>query len=163
LEEYALRALARRSHSVSELRQKLRRRAATTDAVQPLLERLADRGWLDDYSYALAFARHRAQHRRFGRYRIARELRKRGVADELIDEAVCEALPAEEDELALLCKRLDRRLRNQRPPYPDKLLRSLYASLLRAGFPSAIIRDELFRRTKQSVPEDVVDNEDPGP
>jgi regulatory protein len=124
---------------------------------------LVERGWLDDARFALAFARHRAEHRRFGRFRIARELRKRGVADEWIEEALQEVLPAEEDERALLCKRLDRRLRSHKPPYADKLLRSLYASLLRAGFSSAIIRDELFRRTKQSVPEDVAVSDDEGP
>jgi regulatory protein len=127
-----------------------------------LLDRLAERGWLDDSRYALAFARHRAEHRRFGRFRIARELRRRGLAEELIEQALQEVLPAEEDERPLINRRLERRLRNQKPPYSDKLLRSLYASLLRAGFSSAIIRDELFRRTRQTPPEDVAVAEDEG-
>ena len=51
-------------------------------------------------------------------------------------------------------QRLERRLKDQRPPYTQKLLRSLYAGLLRAGFSSAIIRDELFGRARGKVPED---------
>jgi len=70
------------------------------------------------------------------------------VAEEWIEEALAEVFPAEKDERALVRKRLERRLKDQRPPYPQKLLRSLYASLLRAGFASAIIRDELFGRSR---------------
>jgi len=110
-----------------------------------VLDRLLERGWLDDRRFARDFARARAR-RRYGRYRIARELRQKGVAEELAEEALAEVFPAEEDERALVRQRLERRLRDKRPPYPEKLLRSLYAALLRAGFSSAIIRDELFAR-----------------
>lgn len=71
-----------------------------------------------------------------------------------IEEALAEVYPAEKTERLLVRKRLERRLKDQRPPYPQKLLRSLYASLLRAGFASAIIRDELFGRARGQVPEE---------
>jgi SOS response regulatory protein OraA/RecX len=134
-----------------------------TRTVEPLLERLKERGWLDDHRFALGFARFRAEHRRYGRHRIARELRQKGISDELIEEALAAALPEEEKERQMVRRRVERRLRGHTPPYSDKLLRSAYASLLRAGFPSAIIRDELFARTKSAVPEDVEASEDEGP
>ena len=68
---------------------------------------------------------------------------------------MAEVYPAEKTERALVRQRLERRLKDRHPPYPQKLLRSLYASLLRAGFASAIIRDELFGRARGQVPEDL--------
>jgi regulatory protein len=114
---------------------------------------LTERGWLDDQKFAHSYARSRAA-RRYGRYRITRELRRRGLAAELIEEALAEVFPSEKEELALVRKRLERRLRGKPRPYSDKLLRSIYASLLRAGFASAIIRDELFKRARRNISED---------
>lgn len=121
------------------------------------------RGWLDDRRFALAYARYRANTGRYGRYRIARELRRKGLAEQWIEEALAEVLPTEKDERALLRKRIERRLRHQRPPYSEKVLRSLYASLLRAGFSSAIIRREVFGRLRRGVPEGLgLEEEDEG-
>ncbi|MGH9862305.1 MAG: regulatory protein RecX [Candidatus Acidiferrales bacterium] len=142
------------------MRQKLQRRALNPAEVEPLLAHLAGRGWLDDRTFALAYARARAENRRLGRYRIQRELRRRGLAEELISAALLEVLPAEKDERRLARQRIERRLRGQKPPYSEKLLRSLYASLLRAGFPSAIIRDELFRRGARQLAEEPEPEED---
>jgi hypothetical protein len=57
-------------------------------------------------------------------------------------------------------RRIARRLQGRKPPYTKKVLQSVYASLLRAGFPSAIIRDELFRQARQALPEDLEADED---
>ena len=111
-----------------------------------MLERLAARGWLNDRRFAGDYARSRARHRRLGRYRIARELRQKGVDKELIEEVLTAVFPAPHDEVDPVRQRIEKRLRRERPPYTQRVLRSLYDSLLRAGFSSAIIRDELFRR-----------------
>jgi len=120
-----------------------------------LLEDLAGRGWLDDRRFARAYARYRAGTGRYGRARIVRELRRKGVAEELIEEALVEIFPEEEDQRPLVRRRITRRLQGKKVPYTKKLLRSVYASLLRAGFPSAIIRDELFARARQALPDNL--------
>ena len=56
--------------------------------VKTVLARLRENRYLDDARYALEFARHRAKYRRQGRFRIARELRARGVADAHIEAAL---------------------------------------------------------------------------
>jgi regulatory protein len=124
-----------------------------------ILSSLKERGWLDDARFAQAFARSRAA-RRYGRRRIALELHRRGVADELIEEALDEVFPSEAEERRLVRQRLERRLRGRPRPYSDKVVRSAYASLLRAGFSSAIIRDELFQRTRRGSTEDDTPLED---
>ena len=113
-----------------------------------MLERFLVRHWLDDRRFAVGYARARAGRRRYGRRRIELELRLRGVSAELIAEALADVFPEEGDERALVRQRIQKRLQREKPPYGMRLFRSLYASLLRAGFPSAIILDELFARAR---------------
>ena len=149
LQTYALRALGLRIHSREEMRRKLAAKAGEAEFVDAVMERLDQAGLLDDRQFAVEFARFRAHRRRLGRIRIAAELRQRGVADEFISPALDAALPTEEDEAVLVRRRITKRLESGRA-VDAKMFRSLYSALLRAGFRSAIIRDELFRRPEFS-------------
>jgi len=138
----ALGALARRGHSVFEMRCYLERRASDTAAAKRVLARLRQDKLLDDARYALEFARYRARARRQGRYRIARELRARGVPDRHIEAAV-EQVFSETDEALLVRKVIERRLRTLRGLFDSRGAASLYRTLLRSGFDSNLIRREL--------------------
>ncbi len=148
----ALRALMRRAHSVSEMRQALERRALDQSAVRRVLQRLKEQKLLDDARYARQFARYRTESRRQGRFRIARDLRARGVPDRHI-EAALEEVSAETDEAALVRKRLERRLKNLRGSLDQRKFASLYRSLLRAGFSADVIRAELRSVTREHLPD----------
>jgi regulatory protein len=146
----ALRALMRRAYSIYEMRQLLERHAADEKMVRPLLERLKERKYLDDARYAFEFARSRTQTRRQGRFRIARELRTRGIPDRHI-EAALDAVFAETDEAALVRARLKRKLATMRGALDERKIASLYRGLLRAGFSGDVIRTELRAATKAAV------------
>ena len=148
----ALRALMRRAHSIYEMRRALERRADDKAAVKNVLERLKREGLLDDARYAKQFARHRAESHRLGKFRIARDLRARGIPDRHIEAALAE-LSEETDEAALIRKRIERKLKLLRGELDDRTLASLYRSLLRAGFPSDLIRRELRSLTRADLPE----------
>jgi regulatory protein len=148
----ALRALMRRAHSIHEMKEYLERRAAEKDLVGPVLARLKEQKYLDDARYALEFARLHAQSRRQGRFRIARELRARGVPDRHI-EAALDSIFAETDESSLIRARLKRRLSRFRGPLDERTLASLYRSLLAAGFSADAIRNELRSITRGDVPD----------
>jgi regulatory protein len=138
----AVRALMRRAHSIHEMREYLGRRADDRDLVSTVIAKLRENRYLDDARYALDYARAHAQTRRQGRFRIARELRARGVPDQHI-EAALDAVFAETDEAALVRARLQRRLAHAHGPLDRRKLASLYGSLLRAGFSSDTIRAEI--------------------
>ncbi|MFZ0784428.1 MAG: regulatory protein RecX [Candidatus Acidiferrales bacterium] len=148
----AVRALMRRAHSIHEMREYLARRSDNPDQISAVVAKLRERAYLDDARYALDYARSHAQSRRQGRFRIARELRARGVPDRYI-EAALDAVFAETDESSLVRARLKRRLAHVRGPLDQRKLASLYSSLLRAGFSSDIIRTEIRVATRVSVPE----------
>jgi regulatory protein len=148
----ALRALMRRAHSIHEMRALLERRAASKDLIAPVLARLKEHKYLDDARYALDFVRLRAQSRRQGRFRIARELRARGVPDRHI-EAALDSIFAETDESFLIRARLKRRLARFRGPLDQRKLASLYRSLLAAGFSADAIRAELRGVSRGDLPD----------
>jgi regulatory protein len=144
----ALRALMRRAHSIHEMRLYLGRRAESKDHVDHAIARLREQNYLDDARYALDYARQHANSRRQGRFRIARELRSRGVPDHHI-EAALDAVFAETDEAASVRARLKRHLSHVRGGLDQRKIASLYRSLLRAGFSSDIIRAELRLATRE--------------
>ena len=82
----AMRYLARREHSRAELRAKLLPHAPEGEDVDAVLNELELRNWLSDARAAeqmLNFKR-----ARFGAQRITHELRQKGIAENLIDDAL---------------------------------------------------------------------------
>lgn len=148
----ALRALMRRAHSIHEMREYLSRRAEDEEQVSSVVARLREQNYLDDARYALEYARQHANSRRQGRFRIARELRTRGVPDRHI-EAALDSVFAETDEISLIRARLKRQFASFRGAPDERKIASLYRSLLRAGFSSDAIHNELRNATRAQVPE----------
>jgi regulatory protein len=138
----AMRALMRRAYSVFEMRTYLERRSEDAELARHVVARIRQQKYLDDARYALEFARGHAKQRRQGRYRIMRELRARGVADQHIESAIAQTF-AETDETLLVRKVIERRLRVARGPFDQKKLASLYRMLQRSGFDSQLIQREL--------------------
>jgi regulatory protein len=147
----AQRALMRRAHSIHEMREYLARRAEDESLIPRVIARLRELRYLDDARYALNYAQSRV-HSHHGRFRIARELRARGIPTEHIDAALT-AVFAETDEASLVRTRLKRRLAHVRPPLDRRKLASLYRSLLAAGFSADIIRTELKKITDADLPD----------
>jgi len=148
----ALRALMRRAHSIHQMREYLDRRAEDKEQVSAVIARLREQTYLDDARYALEFARSHANSRHQGRFRIARELRTRGVPDRHIDAAL-DSIFAETDEAASVRVRLKRQLARIRGPIDARKIASLYRSLLRAGFSSDSIRAEIRKIRRGDVPD----------
>jgi regulatory protein len=157
LYDAAIKILMRRAHSVSEMKKALIRRTADEDLIQKVIARLKQNGYIDDARYAKQFARHRTESRKQGKFRVARDLRARGVPDRHIHAALEEAAQ-NTDEAAVVRQCIERKLRSYRGPdsskkIDDRKLASLYRSLLRAGFPSDVIRRELHSLTREDLPE----------
>jgi len=157
LYDVAVRALMRRAHSIHEMKQKLERRSDNKLLVQVVMARLKENGLMDDARYAKQFARQRTESRKQGKYRVARDLRARGIPDRHISSAL-EEVAQTSDEAAMVRQRIQRKLRSYRGPatgkkIDEKKMASLYASLLRAGFTADVVRRELKSLTREEVPE----------
>jgi regulatory protein len=86
LKARAMRYLARREHSRAELRAKLLPHAQEGEDVDAVLDDLEKHNWLSDARAAELMVNVRRP--RFGTQRIAHELRQKGIADNLIDQAI---------------------------------------------------------------------------
>lgn len=82
----AMKHLARREHSRAELRAKLLPHAQLDEDLEALLDDLAARNWLSDARVTELVVKQRRS--RYGTQRIAHELRQKGIAESLIDEAL---------------------------------------------------------------------------
>ena len=81
-----MRHLARREYSRAELRAKLLPHVQEGDDVEAVLDDLAQRNWLSDERAAEQLVNQRRS--RFGTQRIAHELRRKGIDENLIDAAL---------------------------------------------------------------------------
>src|SRR5271170_8473304 len=151
LYEAAVRALMRRAYSVYEMKQLLGRRTEDEKLLRTVMDRLKRAKMIDDERFAKQFTRQRTEIRRQGKFRIARDLRARGVPDTHIQSAIEESAD-EAAERAAIRHRIDRKLKLTRGEISDKKIASLYRSLLAAGFPSDAIRRELKSITDEELP-----------
>lgn len=146
----ALNGLARRAYSVYEMRTYLERKSESKGIVKDVLDRLKALEYLDDARYARQFVRARSEFRKQGAFRIARDLRARGVPDRHIEAALAERSQGT-NEAEVVRDRLARRIKLLRGPLDQRKIASLYRSLLRAGFAADTIRRELATLTKHST------------
>jgi regulatory protein len=158
LYDAAIKILMRRAHSVSEMKKALSRRCDDEKTVQSVLRRLKRQKLVDDARYARQFTRYRTESRKQGQFRIARDLRARGVPDRHIESAWKDAAE-NSDPAALIRQRIERKLRLYRGEIEQRKLASLYRSLIAAGFPADLVRKELHRMTHEEVPETDTDVE----
>jgi len=148
----AIKILMRRAHSVHEMKKALARRCEDDKIVRGVVERLKRENLLDDARYATQFTRLRTESRKQGEFRIARDLRARGIPDRHIETAIKDAA-AGTDPAAIIRQRIERKLRLFRGEIDERKMASLYRSLIGAGFPSDLIRKELHRITHEEIPE----------
>lgn len=131
----AVEALARRAYARAELQQHLLRKGFTEPVVGAALDRLAERGYLDDLAYARGFVHSRMTGRAYGPQRVRTELARRGVASALVEQVLAErALDAREEpeDGARMAGR--RRLGALRGVAPEVARRRLIGWLVRRGF-----------------------------
>jgi regulatory protein len=144
---YAARVLSARAQTISELRQKLRRKAARPEDVAVVLDRLKQLGYLNDQRFAESFASWRRENQGLGQTRVVRDLLARRVAPAIAQKAA-ETAYSGADEPAMIEQFLARKYRGKdlgtllREP---KNLASAYRKLRTAGF-SARNSIEILKR-----------------
>lgn len=136
VKEKALRLLEFRSHSESELADKLRRGGASEENINITLEFCRNYGFVNDESYAKRKARDLMNLKKLGIHRIKNELKQKGIADEYIDAAISELDMSEaEDTLLILA---EKKLRGD---FSQKNIDKCVRFLLYRGYGLSEIRD----------------------
>ena len=160
---YAAQALSARAQSVSELRTKLRRKAAHKEDVDDVLAYLKESGYADDKRFADAFAGWRRENQGLGKARVVRDLMAKRVSPQVAQAAV-EAAYKDTDEVTLIEGFLARKYRGKNLKTllaEPKHLASAYRKLRVAGFGSATSIRVLKRYA--STGEDIDENDAEAP
>ena len=140
----ALRLLAGRDLSTSQLRERLLRRELPAGEVERTLARLTRAGLLDDARTAVAHARRAVHVKLRGRRRADRELRALGIDPRVAGRALA-AVFEEVDEATVLARAIARRIDG--PVRTRAEFRRLHQALIRQGFPPDEVTAALLART----------------
>ena len=139
LREEALRLLGARDRTRRELERRLLQRGADPQAVERVLDWLADLGYLDDRRFAEHWVRSRRN--RWGPRKLELELREKGVDPEIV-RAQIEAVSADWQDLRVAAALVRRRLERSQQALTlaasardeERQRRRLVDYLLRRGF-----------------------------
>ncbi len=146
--------LAAKERSVEELRERLLEgRGATKTAVESVIERLREYGYLNDERFAQSYASLRLQQRPLGRQRLQRDLWLKKIdkptADRALDQ-VFEAMPESE----MIDRVIEKRIRLRGKPKTRADAKKLFDHLLRQGFAFELVSDKVRAVSKSEVDEE---------
>lgn len=128
----ALNLLSYRSRSRTELARRLIRAGYDEDIVEETLSRLQEVGLVDDAQFSQGWVDSRVSGRGLGKSRVRWELRQKGVAPEVVEEALSSIDPDEERTLAADAAR--RRWEKDKDPDLRSRRRRVASYLQRQGF-----------------------------
>ena len=137
----AMKYLALREHSVREVRDRLRRAAYGEETIDRVVAALEDHGLLSDARLAESWTASRA--RRYGRNRLAQELRKKGVPEAAARQAI-DDIPEEEEYRRAVdqAEKLARKFQGDR--------QKIAQALIRRGYPWPLARKAAEEAAGQS-------------
>ena len=145
--------LTGRARSRQELSDKLASRNVPAEIATTLLDRFEEVGLVDDGAFARTWVAQRQQGRGLSRRVLAQELRRKGVDDEVVKEALGEIDPA--DEAAAAHDLVRRKIRSMQRLDDQVATRRLVGMLARKGYPPgmsfSVVREELQRAGREGV------------
>jgi len=128
----AVALLAQRARATGEIRQKLRRKLYMEETIEMVLYKLEKERLMDDEAFAREWAASRARCQ-IGRSRILRELRMKGISQEMAERALEELNEEEGDEAAAaLARKLLRRYDSETDE--RKAMQKMLAAMARRGY-----------------------------
>jgi regulatory protein len=133
---YAAKVLSIRGYTVSELKTRLKKRAARAEDVETVLDRLKEANMVNDRRFAGSFAEWRRESQGLGQTRVLRDLMARRVAPAVAKQAVDAAFEGV-DEIAMIEAFLKRKYRSKDLGsllQEQKELASAFRKLRGAGF-----------------------------
>jgi regulatory protein len=138
--EMALRFLEPRPRSSAELKQQLRKKQVASDVIDQVIARLIDAGLLDDEAFAKYWVENRENFRPRAGRALRFELRRKGLSDAVIKEAIG-TIDESESAYRAGAPRASRWCRLERREFMEKL----GAYLIRRGFSFQVAKDASTR------------------
>jgi regulatory protein len=149
----ALNLLSFQMRTVEEIRRRLARKGFDSEAIDKAVENLTEGGYLDDKSLARDYAGSRVRNRGEGLHRIRRDLLRRGVDSDIVEDVVAQLKP-EVDWVGAAREEATRRWeRLASTKDPLRRRKKLFDFLVRRGFDYDVARrvTEEFRDSAEGI------------
>lgn len=121
--------------SRKELETALAKRHIEPDVAKIVLDRFEEIGMVDDAAYAELLIRSRCNTKRVSRTVLRQQLRQKGVAPDIIEDALLEV--SDEDELRMATELVEKKARSMARLEPEVRKRRLFGLLARKGYNTA--------------------------
>jgi len=129
---FALKRLARRSHSEGELSLKMARAGYSPEQIEATFSFLVERGYVNDATFARDVARASVERKNWGPARIQQKLKSLHLSENDIEAAIGESFPQGEEEAA--ARRALERFSKRGGPGGERGRARAYRHLLGRGF-----------------------------
>lgn len=111
--KFAMKLLGLRKRSVFEIENRLQKKGYERNIIEDVLENLDRYKYTDDKSFAESYINDRMNFRPCGRFLIKKELKERGIAENIIERKITELI-SEEKEISSAQKLAQRKLKTIR-------------------------------------------------
>ena len=130
--EILLQRLEAQPRSRAELAESLAKKNVPTDVATSLLDRFEEVGLIDDSAFARIWVDSRVRTRGLARRALAYELKRKGVADDVVQEVLADLQP--EDERQAAHRLVQKKLRSMTGLDDTTRIRRLVGMLARKGY-----------------------------
>ena len=141
--KFAMKLLNVRKRSVFEITKRLRQKEFAEDIINQVVKELFEYKYLNDEEFAEAYLNDRVNFNPRGSFLIRKELREKGIAENIISEKIKELLP-EEKELEIAKKAAEKKIKIlNKDLKKNKIYQKIGAYLQSKGYSSHIICEVL--------------------
>jgi len=141
--KFALKLLTVRKRSVFEITKRLRQKEIAEDIVSQIIKELFEYKYLNDEEFTEAYINDRINFNPRGSFLIKKELKEKGIAENIISEKMKELLP-EKKELEMAKKTAKKKLEIlNKNPEKNKIYQKIGSHLQSKGYSSYVIREVL--------------------
>ena len=141
--KFAMKLLDIRKRSVFEIRKRLKQKEFEEEIINEVIKELFEYGYLNDEEFAEAYINDRINFNPRGSFLVKKELREKGIAEDIVNEKIKELFPAEKEiELAKKAAEKKRETLNK-DLEKNKIYQKIGSYLQGKGYTSYIIREVL--------------------
>jgi regulatory protein len=152
--ERALNLLSYKPRSLAEMRARLMEKDWAEEAVvDQVLARLEELGYLNDEEFAANFANSRLTAKPIGRSRLRRDLRRKKLPSETIENALDEAYEQQSEE-ELIDRAIGKHVRLKGAPATREETKRLFDYLIRRGFSYDLVIRKVREAAQGVEPQD---------
>lgn len=130
--------LTLRDHSRKELYEKIHRKGITDEIAEEVLNKYADRGYIDDYRFAERFVETKIEYQQYGKQGLKYKLKEKGVDSEIIDQ-ILETVDADTELLNAQTVAYKKAVSNRKQDN-QKRVNQIVGLLARRGYTSNVFK-----------------------